>query len=266
MKKVFRSFVILSTVVTGFTACKKDVLEKENVPAADVAATGQFINPNMAPKLVKKGSDSLIYNQDGSLLSKVLHSATSYTDYTTSSNEITSNYYENNSLRRKVVYKLDNSGKVTQSILTSYEYNIGVTKTFNYIYDGKNQLIKKYNKDAPNERSDFFWGKIGHLSHITWYNANNVETYKVEYSYSLKDDKLKMFSQRTGLDVYLKIFGARPNKLVSSEGVYYPSSPGNNIHETHGFELNRDGYPTKFYRYKTSPWTFIESQTYLYAE
>jgi hypothetical protein len=244
MKSFFQPAVIAIIVVAGLTACKKDNIQPSTVNVPEVQ--GDVINPNInvARKLVRKGTDSLVYNADGSL-AKVIYSPTKYVAYSKSGNILTAKTFESNVLKLQVDYTLEN-GRTVKSVHTSWESNVGVSKTWLYDYNQNNgRLEQKYNKNNYTERINFKWIGMDNLRAIEWYSANNVLLATLHFTRNEIVDKIKINSPRSSLDPYLKVFGTRCGILSTNEDMEYHLSPGSNFKEAHTFTFDRDGYPVK---------------------
>lgn len=245
MKSLFQPAVIAIIIVAGLTACKKDNVQPANAGlATQEIQSGGVINPNITRKLVKKGTDSLVYNADGTL-AKVIYTPFKYVSYQKSGNILTASTFENNILRLQVEYTLDN-GRTTKSVHTSWESTVGVSKTWLYDYDDNTgRLTQKYNKDNWTERINFIWAGQDNLAAIKWYSAANQHTATLQFGRNQLVDHLKINSPRSSLDPYLKIFGTRCGILSTGENMSFPLSPGSDFKESHTFTFDRDGYPVK---------------------
>jgi hypothetical protein len=264
MKQVIKAAMIVMTAFVGFTSCKKEAVESnannERVPAE----TGQTASFILARNLVKKGTDSLVYNAGGTL-TKVIYSPIRYVSYQKSGNKLTASTYENNQLYSKEVYKLEN-GRVTESVFTSYEYNIGISKTWWYDYDNKGRLTEKYNKDNTAERIKYSWSDPATLHEIKFFSADDKLVTVVNFQRHGKADKLKLNPVRSGLDPYLKIFGVPCNILATGETITYPLAPAYNFTESFVYTYDREGYPMKMDIYKLAAnWELTGTQNFSYV-
>lgn len=264
MKSFFKPAVIAMIIVAGLTSCKKNNIEPASAAAVPEVEAGGYINPNVARKLVRKGTDSLVYNADGSL-AKVIYSPAKYVSYSKSGNILTALTFESNVLKLKVEYTLDN-GRTIKSVHTSYESNVGVSKTWLYDYDNNNGRIhQKYNKDNHAERMNFNWVGQDNLHSVDFYSAANVHVATLQFTRNQLVDMLKLNSPRSSLDPYLKIFGTRCGTLSTNEDMEYPLSPGSNFKEAHTFTFDREGYPTKVeVRDPENNWQLKYTHTFAY--
>jgi len=279
MKSLFQSTVIVMIVVAGLTACKKEGVQPNDSISPEIAAgSGNQIeaarfNFKEARNLVKKGTDSLVYNAGGTL-TKVIYSPVKYVTYVKSGNTLTASTFENNVLKLKVEYTIT-SGRTTQSKHTSYESNVGVTKTWWYDYSVDGLLSEKYNKDNTAERIKFVWYGPNNLSQAKFYSAANqhIATLQFQRGGQGPADKLQINSVRTTLDPYLKIFGVQCTTVSAGENMTYFLSPASSFKENHVFTYDRDGYPTKVNVYDATNdpgydpanWTLKYTHTFSYS-
>jgi hypothetical protein len=270
MKKLFQPAIFVMSVVIGLSACKKENVQPTDSTAPSMEASTSLnsngLTLNVARNLVKKGTDSLIYNQGGTL-TKVINSPVKYVTYQKAGNVITALTFESNVLRLKVEYTLAN-GRTTKSVHTSYQSNIGVSKTWLYDYNSDGLLIEKYNKDNTKERFKFVWYSETNLSQVKFYSGNDqhISTLQFQRGGQGQADKLRINSVRTGLDPYLKVFGVQCTTVSNGESMTYPNSPNSNFSESHTFTYDRDGYPTKLDVYDSSNWTLKYTHNYLYSK
>ncbi|MGB8195189.1 MAG: hypothetical protein WCF67_24850 [Chitinophagaceae bacterium] len=264
MKSLFQSAVIAIIVVAGLTSCKKETIQPGNSNTVTPEVEAGLPVFNVARNLVKKGTDSLVYNAGGTL-TKVIYNPSKYVTYQKSGNILTASTFENNALKLEVKYTLDN-GRTIKSVHTSWESNVGVSKTWLYDYDNDNRLTEKYNKDNHAERVLFSWQYPGNLGKIRWYSAANQHVATLQFEYNTtQDDKVKLNSVRSGLDPYLTIFGAHKQTMVTGEVMTYLLSPASNFKESHTHTYDRDGYPVKLYIYDPTDWTLKSTLTYSYS-
>ncbi|HEY0677486.1 MAG TPA: hypothetical protein VGD17_04335 [Chitinophagaceae bacterium] len=264
MKSLFQPAVIAMIVVAGLASCKKEGIQPNDstITPPEVEA-GRSVNLNVAHNLVRKGTDSLVYNAGGTL-TKVIYSPSVFVSYQKSGNILTASKFENNVLKAKVEYTLVN-GRTSQSKHTSYESNVAVTKTWLYDYNADNRLIQKYNKDNSTERINFVWIGQDNLAVIKWFNGSNQQTAALQFTRNAQADKIKINSTRSGLDPYLKIFGTPCGIMSTGEDMTYPLSPASNFKESHSFTYDRDGYPVKVSVYDPTNWTLKYTQTFAYS-
>lgn len=264
MKSLFQPAVIAMIVVAGLTSCKKDSMQPaESTLAPEVEADG-LINPSVARKLQRRGTDSLVYNADGSL-AKVIYSPTKYVAYSKSGNILTAKTFESNVLKLQVEYTLDN-GRTTKSVHTSWESNVGVSKTWLYDYNNDGRIIEKYNKNNWTERMTFHWVGDENLHSVKWYNGNNQHMATLIFTRHQLVDKVRTNSPRSTLDPYLKVFGHRSNILSTGEDMVYPLSPNSDFKESHTFTFDREGYPVKVdVRDPENNWQLKYTHTFSYV-
>jgi hypothetical protein len=263
MKSLFQPAVIAIIIVAGLTSCKKDTIQSGNSTTAPEVESGIRANFEAARLLVKKGTDSLVYNAGGTL-TKVIYSPSKYVTYQKSGNTLTAKTFENNALKSEVEYTLQN-GRTIKSVHTSWASNVGVSKTWLYDYDNKNRLEQQYNKDNHTERINFNWVYPGNLNKIDWFSAANQHTGTLQFEYNTtQEDKLKLNSKRSGFDPYLAIFGATNVQMITGEVMSYPLSPASNFKESHTHTYDRDGYPVKLSVYDPTDWSLKFTLNYAY--
>jgi hypothetical protein len=279
MKSLFQLTAIVLIVVAGLTSCKKEGFQsKDSINAAIAAGSSNQLeaarfNFKEARNLIKKGTDSLVYNAGGTL-TKVIYSPTKYVTYVKSGNVLTASTFENNVLKLKVEYTIS-SGRTTQSKHTSYASNVGVTKTWWYDYNANGLLQEKYNKDNTAERIKFVWIGANNLSQVKFYSAadQHLSTLQFQRGGLGQADKLQINSVRTTLDPYLKIFGVQCTTVSGGEHVTYFLSPESSFKENHIFSYDREGYPTKVNVYDATNdsgsdpanWTLKYTHTFSYS-
>jgi hypothetical protein len=201
--------------------------------------------------LTRRGKDTLAYHSDGRL-AKVLHGAGLYTQYNYGFNAVIAKKYSrhNNQLKEETIYLVDaQMGRVYESKNKVYSYNnngaIVVTKTFKYEYDANGYLKMKFNKDIPMERTMFNWTSVDNdLVSVVFYNQKGEQSALVAFSRYPKEDKLRLHSNRSQLDPYLKIFGKGPKKMTGNELVYEGPDNQLTVKELFNYLYNADGYPT----------------------
>ena len=261
MKKLFQPAVIALIVIAQLTACKK-----EGIPETDSTMRQNEPSPavsfNLARNLIKKGTDSLVYNAGGTLI-KAIYSPIKYVSYQKSGNILTASTFENNVIKLKVEYTINN-GRTTQSKHTSYESNVAVSKTWLYDYNADGRLTEKYNKDNSAERVKFVWIGTDNLAQIKWYSAANQHIATLQFTRNAQVDKLKINSVRSGLDPYLKIFGVQSGIMSTGENMSYPLSPASDFKESHTYTYDRDGYPVKVDVYDATNWILKYSHKFSY--
>jgi hypothetical protein len=262
MKKLFQNAVIVTVAVTSFTACKKEYVQPAEASSRQVDQERSLIL-SPARNLTRKGTDSLIYNSGGAL-TQVIYSPSKYVTYLKSGNILTAKTFENNVLKLKVEYTISN-GRTTQSKHTSYESSVGVIKTWLYDYNNDGRLVEKYNKDNSAERIQFIWVGLDNLAQIKWYSGANQHIATLQFTRSQQVDKIKINSNRSSLDPYLKIFGVPCGILSTGEGMSYPLSPASNFQESHTFDYDRNGYPVKLDVFDPATWTLKYTQTFAYS-
>jgi hypothetical protein len=263
MKQFIQPAVIAMIVVAGFSSCKKETVQ-DAVPTSNtetMEARPGTLTP--ARNLVKKGTDSLVYNAGGTL-TKVIYNADKYVSYVKSGNMLTASTFEGNVLKSKVEYTINN-GRATQSKHTSYESTVAVTKTWIYLYNNEGRLYQKYNKNNSSERMNFLWVGADNLTKIKWYSPNDEHIATLQFTRNAIPDKLKINSVRSTLDPYLKIFGVPCGILSTGEGMSYTLSPASNFSESFTFSFDRDGYPVKVDIFDPSTWTLKSTQLFGYS-
>jgi hypothetical protein len=264
MKSLFQPAVIAMIVVVGLTSCKKESMQPAESTVAPEIGTQSVINPNITRQLQRKGTDSLVYNADGSL-AKVIYSPTKYVAYSKSGNVLTAKTFESNVLKLQVDYTLNN-GRTTKSVHTSWQSNVGVSKTWLYDYDNNGRISQKYNKDNWTERINFNWIGADNLHNIQWYSGSNQHVATLLFTRNQLVDKIKINSPRSSLDPYLKVFGTRCGTLSTGEDMVYPLSPASNFKESHTFTFDRDGYPVKVeVRDPENNWQLKYTHTFSYV-
>lgn len=261
MKKLFQPAVMVMIVAAGLTACSKENIQPAASTTPEMEA-GHSLKLGVARNLVKKGTDSLVYNAGGTL-TKVIYSPTKYVSYLKSGNLLTASTFENNVLKLTVEYTLSN-GRTIQSKHTSWESNVGVSKTWLYDYNNDGGLDEKYNKNNSAERMRFYWVGPNNLHSIKFYTPANVHVATLQYTRHTVVDKIKINSPRSSLDPYLKIFGVQCPVMSTGEDMIYPLSPGSNFKESHTYTFDRNGYPVKVDVYDPSNWSFKYAHTFSY--
>ena len=269
MKKFAQSLLLIVTAAASFTACKKEAGQPETAtpPAMEAQTSRDNFTPiEAAPKLVKKGGDSLVYNADGSL-QKVIRSASEFTSYTKLGNLLTAVYFFNNVFVGKIEYTLDATGRATEAKHIGFASNNGSSPVFVYQYDASNRLTKCYNKLNPTVYSKFIWAASSkQLNQVKWYNGGNYESSAIYFTYKPEADYLKTWSKRTGLDSYLNIFGSRPAKMIASEDLQNYDNPALSKHEYSSYNYNSDGYPVKQEVHTFGTWAHVATIEYKYSQ
>jgi hypothetical protein len=258
MKKIINSLFFIGFVTVLFASCKKEQLAKPATATQEASAITSAANASSsllsaAPTytLTRRGKDTLAYYSDGRL-ARVLHGAGLYTQYNYGFNAVIAKKYSrlNNQLKEETIYLVDaQMGRVYEAKNKVYSYNnngaIVVTKTFKYEYDANGYLKMKFNKDIPMERTMFNWTSVDNdLVSVVFYNQKGEQSALVAFSRYPKEDKLRLHSNRSQLDPYLKIFGKGPKKMTGNELVY--EGPDNQLtgKELFNYLYNADGYPT----------------------
>jgi YD repeat-containing protein len=257
MKKIINSLLLIASVSSLMTACKKENLtSNENQPEAAPSAIsngrgGGVIANQKTYTLTRRGNDSLVYLRDGRL-GKVINSATKYVQYSYGGNTINTKTFENNVLQEETTYQLDsNTGRTIESTKKAYSYyslgTVVTTTIHKYTYDGSGRLTSKYNKNKPNERYDYYQGSDSYMIEV--YSSNNSRVYTHDYTIVNKVlNKLKLNPEKSGLDIYLKIFGTVSKYINTSQATLQESTHTWIFAENLEYTYNADGYPTQFIR------------------
>ena len=275
MKKNLEKMAFVGLSVLVLASCKKEETIQAPEPAESATSVNRTSEGGIIPlpkvyTLIKRGNDSLVYLNDGRL-SKVQHSPTSFTQYTYGFNTITAKKYSgaNPALDEETTYQIDvQKDRVFESNWTGYTYYVGgkvvVNKTYGYEYDAAGHLKSKYNKAQPNERWQFTWSAADKLCVIHRYDASNKVYHKAQFSNDFLSNKLGMLPVRSGLDVYLKIFGTAPKNLdeyeLGNSGDGTPILYYDQVHYT----FNNDGYPLKRTCHNVFSHQKTESTVFLY--
>ena len=258
MKKLKHSLLLIAAASSLMIACKKESLRpnENDLTATPSAAANQkseagLIASSQTYKLNRKGADTLIYNKDGRL-GKVMKDPANYTVYTYGINSIIAKRYMSNTLWDEVFYVLDPStGRAMESTRKQYLWlgnDVNITYSGEvYVYDPTGRLTSKYNKNKPKER--FVYVQANDNFTVDVYAAD--DTYKYSHYYPLGtkvENKLKLNPEKSGLDVYLKIFGTVSKYLPSSQLTMDIATLKWISGENHEYTFNADGYPTKLVR------------------
>ncbi len=258
MKKLINSLLLIASASLLMVACKKEsIAPNENdltaVPSAasDQRGSGGLIASQQTYKLTRKGADTLIYNRDGRL-GKVMKDPANYTVYTYGINSITAKRYMNNTLWDEVFYKLEpGTGRATESTRKQY-LTVGNINNITYsgevyVYDATGRLTSKYNMNKPKER--FVYTQAGDNFTVDVYAADDTYKYSHYYPMSAKvSNKLKLNPEKSGLDVYLKIFGTVSKYIPSGQLTMDIATQTWISTENHNYTFNTDGYPTQLIR------------------
>jgi hypothetical protein len=259
MKKLLPSLLLIAAVSSLMVACKKESLapNDNDLTANPSAASSQRGNGGVLAsqktyKLTRKGADTLIYNRDGRL-GKVMKDPANYTVYTYGINSITAKRYMSNTLWDEVYYQLDpGTGRALESTRKQY-LTIGNINNITYsgevyVYDATGQLTSKYNKNKPKERYTYFHQNNEGFK-VDVYAADDTYKYRHSYPTTYKViNKLKLNPEKSGLDVYLTIFGTVSKYLPDGELTLDIPTMIWTSAETHKYTFNADGYPTKVVR------------------
>jgi hypothetical protein len=258
MKKLNHSLLLIAAASSLMVACKKETLTpNENdltttpSAASNQKSDGALIASSQTYKLNRKGIDTLIYNRDGRL-GKVMKDPANYTVYTYGINSIRAKRYMSNTLWDEIFYKLDpNTGRAMESTRKQYLWlgnDVNITYSGEvYVYDATGRLTLKYNKNKPKER--FVYVQANDNFTVDVYAAD--DTYKYSHYYPLAtkvENKLKLNPEKSGLDVYLKIFGTVSKYLPPAQLTMDIATLKWISNESHEYTFNADGYPTKLVR------------------
>lgn len=148
-------------------------------------------------------------------------------EYSYSGDSIVAKFYNSyNTFGTEAVYVLDANGKCIESSL-SQAINNWKKVSHKYEYNEVGQLSKRYNKDFPTERQEFFYESINpsslqkDLAYIKFYHVNGQQYQEVFYDYEVpnvpvKEDKYPLNPDYNLMktDKYLPIFGKFHNNLV----------------------------------------------------
>jgi hypothetical protein len=264
MKNLFQSAMIIITAALAITSCSKEAIQSNAEAMHGPGEGGRTGNLIVAKNLIKKGTDSLVYNAGGTL-TKVIYSPNKYVTYQRSVNKITASTFEDNIKRIEEVYTLSN-GRAIQSIRTTYSSNIGVSKTWLYDYDKQGHLTEKYNKNNTTERMIFDWYGQDLLDKVIFYNASNQIVTQLQFQRQGQADKIKINSARSSLDPYLQIFGVPCSVLATNEIMTYPTGLASNFTEVYYYTYDREGYPTKMDIYDPhNNWSLIGTEFFKYS-
>jgi hypothetical protein len=264
MKKNLQQIIALAVLAVAIVSCKKEQLD---APPSDATTANEQATPAItsgliaAPtyKLVKRGTDSVFYYNDGRL-AKVKR-LTSYTKYNYGFNTILSKSYSNsNLLEEEITYKIDvATGRVYESLHKSYSNYSGgsvvTTKTWGYEYFANGLLKKRWNKNTPNEKVVTIYNVPEYeFAGAQFYNASGVYTHSLTAFYGLAQttlyaDKLHLNPEFLGLDLYLNIFGNFSKNLVQLYVMQNNSPQQIVMKQEHRYTRNADGYPVKFERF-----------------
>jgi hypothetical protein len=258
MKKLNHSLLLIAAASSLMVACKKETFtpNENDLTASPSAASNQkndgaLIASAQTYKLTRKGGDSLIYNRDGRL-GKVMKDPANYTVYTYGINSIRAKRYMSNTLWDEVFYILDpNTGRAIESTRKQYLWlgnDVNITYSGEvYVYDATGRLTSKYNKNKPKER--FVYLQENDDFKVDVYTADDTYKYRHLYPSSTKvENKLKLNPEKSGLDVYLKIFGTVSKYLPSAQLTLDIATLKWISNESHQYTFNAEGYPTKLVR------------------
>ena len=257
MNKNIRAIVGIAVCAFSFTACKKDQLPvQEETMAASANVNEALIQPAPEYTLTRRGTDSLVYFDDGRL-GKVIHKF-GYTQYNYGgfNNTIVAKRYANGLLEHQDTYHLDiATGRTYEQESKGYTNSpngaIVTTNVYKFEYDGQGRLTKKYNKAKPNERLQFFYNADGNLHEIKKYNSANEFWLKNVYGYdqSAPANKLKLNPEKQGFDMFLPIFGTFTKKMPTVQAGINPLGSLFTMSESLIYTVNNDGHVTNFDRY-----------------
>jgi hypothetical protein len=175
-----------------------------------------------------------------------------YTVYTYGINSIRAKRYMSNTLWDEVFYILDpNTGRAIESTRKQYLWlgnDVNITYSGEvYVYDATGRLTSKYNKNKPKER--FVYVQANDNFTVDVYTADDTYKYSHYHMLGLKvENKLKLNPEKSGLDVYLKIFGTVSKYLPNGQHTMDIATLKWISAENHEYTFNADGYPTKLVR------------------
>jgi len=252
MKKVFQSMFQVAAFCTLLFACKKESIQGDH--SLQTFDAGPSVNGMVAsPKtytLIKHGQDTVIFKNGQ--ISKVQRDAANFTNYYYGESSAYTVTYINGQVDNEIQYLYFPNGKVERTMHKTWPVVNGVPTLkevfyyYNYSADGK--LKKRYNVNAPGERSEYIYDSNGNLKEVQYFYTANGQPYrKIFLTYALPNarplpDNLKLNFGLSGFDTHMKVFGTFSKHLplnikVQEVGVTIAD-------EQYAYTLNADGYPT----------------------
>jgi YD repeat-containing protein len=255
MKRNTQKLMLIVMCALSFAACKKDQLTPEEPMNAKSNGNASLIQPAPTYTLTRRGTDSLEYYNDGRL-AKVIHNF-GYTQYNYGGFGaiIAKTYGNGNLLEHQDIYQIDAATGRTyeqesKGFTNAPSGAIVTTNVYKFVYDGQGRLTKKYNKDKPNERLEFFYNADGNLIEIKRYSSTNEFWLKHVYGYdaTAPANKLKLNPEKQGFDMFLPIFGSFCKKMPTVKAGINPLGSLATMSESYIYSVNNDGHVTKFDR------------------
>jgi hypothetical protein len=223
--------------------------------------------------LVKQGNATLAYDATGKLVKVTEGNRT--TTYTHSTGKIAVLTLEAGKKTEEGNYYLDANGRVTHSNVAGYTIEYGIPNTtlnlFNYEYDDKGRLAKRYNDIYPNMRVEFAYNADGDLIEMKRFdNANNViqkNTYEYQFAGSslITDNNRLNAAEVFNLDPYLRIYGKISKHLMQRLKVSHLVYGGLTTDYRFAYTMNADGYPTTGKKYNISNGALVLTIPYEYV-
>ena len=294
MNRLF--FVIASVLITGLSACNKELDQAPTPAKARVSAEKGFPPIVVSQKhyqLTKQGEmvityDSFPFNR----ISKTASSSSGYTVYeyndTPGNRSVKTSRYMFSQLLNTATYQLDDNGLCLRADYTTYVYVPDYSDTLpaetevihtQYGYTNGRLYFKNSTKEWA-----FYGGKLTPAGNpetsILSYNASGdltgQQTFakqkkiaEITYGYGPSvgqpdmTDKLPLNSEDVVMNPYLKVFGSFNEHLIRSRVLKYfdGSTPPGGLISLYDYVLNDEGYVTSR-TFKRGGYTKTDAYTY----
>jgi hypothetical protein len=251
MNRKFQALVGIAMCALTFAACKKDHLpSSEETMAAKANGNANFIQPAPTYTLVRRGTDSLYYYEDGRL-GKVIHQF-GYTQYNYGFNTVIAKNYGNGLLQHEDIYQIDvATGRAYEQESKGYTHTtsgyILTTKVYKFEYNAQGSLSKKYKKDAPNERQVFTYAP-GNILTVKSYSSANQLIATYTFVTGSTPNKLNLFVEKQGIDMFLPIFGKAIKDMPEHQSCKLANG-FTTFDEWMTYDVNSDGHITNVNRF-----------------
>ncbi|GAB3327499.1 hypothetical protein GCM10027299_28190 [Larkinella ripae] len=169
-------------------------------------------------------------------------SATEFTVYGYSPGTVVATHFKNGQQTSQITCTMNAAGQCVQSKTVSAWEN----KTFVYEYNAAGRLVKRYNKNAVNERHEYAYNADGELAVLKTFDSGNMKGFEILFGYSVPNEGLLLDRYRLNstflapLDEYLPIWGSFNKHLVRR--ITYKACGANDVVEyLCAYSLNSDG-------------------------
>lgn len=247
--KLFRSTPILiqGILIAGMLGACQQENDMAVAPQAPETVNDQNARTAVAVgTLIKDGTTELSYNAQN-LIKKEFYQ-TFYYDITYAPQLITATRLQYGMPSTENKYILDANGRCVESV---------TDKTFKYVYNAAGQLTLCYNKNQPNERTEFAYstdvdGWKKSLYKATVYDAQGAKTKEVKFFYGATNvipDKSPLNPDvlPAGISKYLPVFGIFNTNLVKTviQNTFQPNGQlATTCTHLYSYTLNSAGKPT----------------------